>query len=267
MKRSRALLLFLALICCGCGSHGDPSKTGKNGGPSGFAFVQISDLHIGKSPQQEENLRHAVAQINQMDAAFALLTGDLTDRGRLEEYATLKDVLSGLSVPYQCVPGDNDIIDGEGDLNRYREELGPDFDAFDFEGVRFIGINNVFHLSLDEDRRGWLAEHLNEDVPAVVFAHSPLLDKNLDFAPFRLAEPLLELLSLHRVLLYLNGDAHEPAETEVDGTYHIWCDNLSFLHTGVETYNLFKVRPDRIELYHAHFDGRQEFILTLSSQR
>ena len=59
----------------------------------------------------------------------------------------------------------------------------------------------------------------------------------------------------------MNGDFHESAEINLNGVHHIWCDNLSFIHTGVETYNLYEMSQDRIRLYHVHFDGTQEFIL------
>ncbi len=264
LKQTLLLLFLLVFACCQCQSGNDSQHgPGTDGDPpvSGLQVVQLSDIHIGNNPQQEENLRHAVARIEQTGADLVLLTGDLTDHGRLEEYATLKEVLSGLSVPYHCVPGDNDIIDGEGDLHRYREQLGADSYAFDFQGLRFIGINNVAQPSLDEAQRAWLQEELDEDAPAVVFAHKPLLDGNQQFEPFRLAEPLLDLLESFGVVIYMNGDFHESAEVSLNGVHHIWCDNLSFAHTGVETYNLYVMGPDRVRLYHVHFDGTQEFIL------
>ena len=51
---------------------------------------------------------------------------------------------------------------------------------------------------------------------------------------------------------------------ELDGEIVVSCvPDIGYLHTGVETYNLYKVGPDRVELYHVHFDGMQEFILDL----
>lgn len=268
MKRCLFPLLVLVFACClcpsGCTDEGVDELDG-HPQPSNFQFVQVSDIHIGKSLQQEENLRHALAQINQTEAAVVLLTGDLTDHGRVEEYATLKDVLSGLSGNYYCVPGDNDILDGEGDLDRYRDELGADFYALDHAGLRFIGINNVAQLSLDEDQRAWLSTELGDERRAIVFAHKPLLDKNQQFQPLGNAQPLLSLLESDGVLIYMSGEVHESAEVNLNGIYHIWCDNLSFFHTNEETYNLYRVGSDRVELYHVHFDGTEEFVLDFPS--
>jgi predicted phosphodiesterase len=257
--------VVVTVLCCQCGEgpQQQPEADG-NPPPSTFQVIQLSDTHLGKSPQQEENLRHAVAQIEEMGAALVLLTGDLTDHGRLEEYATLKEVLSGISAPYYCVPGDNDIKDGEGDLDRYRQEMGADFYAFDLEGIRFLGINNNSWLSLDEDQRAWLEEELTDGPPAIVFAHRPLLDGNREFEPFRQAAPLLELLESSAVLMYMNGDFHESAEVALNGVHHIWCDNLSFIHTGEETYNLYEIGPDSVRIYHVHLEGTREFVLEFS---
>ena len=222
-----------------------------------FQFVQVSDTHIGKTPpQQADNLDHAVDQINEINPAFVLFTGDLTDYGKLEEYAAFKDALSNLAMPYYCVPGDNDIIDGEGDIERYREQLGDDYYAFDYQGLNFIGLNNNFYLSLDEDQRQWLADELNEGKTEIIFAHRPLLNHE-NGEPISGAETLLSLFESYHVAMYMNGDEHLSAEHTRNGAHHIWCDNLSWFHSGEETYNLYQVYSDHILLYHVYFDGSQ----------
>ena len=133
--------------CAQCHSRGDirlvrRAKLIINYEPMLFQFIQVSDIHIGKSPQQTTNLINAVTQINSINPAFVLFTGDLTDSGSIEQYTTFKTTVSNLSMPHYCVPGDNDIVDGEGDLQRYRDQLGNDYFALDYQGFKFIGLNN-----------------------------------------------------------------------------------------------------------------------------
>jgi hypothetical protein len=253
------------LVCCfGCGPgrpEAAPHGNGGNGVSPAFQFVQISDLHLGKSsPQPEDNLRRAVGQITELDADLVLVTGDLTDHGKTAEYAALKEILGDLPMPFHCVPGDNDILDGEGDLQRYRQELGADFDSFDVHGYRFIGLNNVLNPALDPEQGLWLEQELGTDLPAIVFAHKALLDGNNDFEPFPAAAPLASRMEERGVLLYMNGDVHESAEIERNGVAHVWCDNLNFAHTGIETYNLYRVYADSIDLYHVDFGGSAAFV-------
>ena len=250
--------------CSACHAQGEIPLAGEPAlifdyQPMLFQFVQVSDTHIGKNPpRQADNLYHAVAQINEINPAFVLFTGDLTDSGTLEQYATFKGALSGLKMPYHCVPGDNDIIDGEGDLKRYREQLGDDYYAFDYQGFNFIGLNNNFHLSLDEDQRLWLEGELKEGKSEMAFAHRPLL-YSANGEPIPESEQLLSLFENHHVTMYMNGHEHITAQHTLNGTYHIWCDNLSWFHSGEETYNLYRVYSDRILLFHFYYDGSKEF--------
>ncbi|MDY6973698.1 MAG: DNRLRE domain-containing protein, partial [Thermodesulfobacteriota bacterium] len=224
-----------------------------------FQFVQVSDTHIGKNPpQQAENLYHAVEQINEINAAFVLFTGDLTDSGTLEQYATFKDALSGLDMPCYCVPGDNDIIDGEGDLKRYREQLGDDYYAFDYHAFNFIGLNNNCYLSLDEDQRLWVEKEVMEGKSQIIFVHRPLLD-SANGEPIPGPEDLLGLFESHHVTMYMNGHEHITAQHTLSGTHHIWCDNLSWFHSGAETFNLYRIYSDRIVLFHVNYDGSKVF--------
>lgn len=157
------------------------------------------------------------------------------------------------------MPGDNDIVDGEGDLQRYREQMGADYYAFDYQGFNFIGLNNNMYLSLDETQRDWLENELEEGMPEIAFAHFPLLDYYNSFMPFAGAKQLLTLLNAYDAIMYLNGHVHVPAEHSDNDTHFIWCDNLSFAHLG-DTYNLYRVYADRILLYYVDLrDGSQTF--------
>ena len=210
-----------------------------------FEFVQVSDTHIGKSPQQTTNLINAVTQINSINPAFVLFTGDLTDSGSIEQYTTFKTTVSNLSMPHYCVPGDNDIVDGEGDLQRYRDQLGNDYFALDYQGFKFIGLNNNLYLSLDQTQSQWFEQELQKGKPEIIFAHKPLLDYENNFVPFADAQQLLNLFDAYDVVMYMSGHWHESAEYTSNNTHHFWCDNLSFAHLG-DTYNLYRVYADRI---------------------
>jgi len=163
-------------------------------------------------------------------------------------------------MPYYCVPGDNDIVDGEGDLQRYHDQMGSDYFAFNYQGFNFIGINNNVVLSLDQAQRQWLEGELSEGKPEMIFAHKPLLDLNNGFNPYDDAVLLLNLFDAYDVVMYMNGHWHEAAEHTRNNTHYIWCDNLSFAHLG-DTYSLYRVYADRITLYHVDLRyGSETFV-------
>lgn len=214
-----------------------------------FRFIQVSDIHIGKSSQTLVNLTNAVTQINGINPSFVLLTGDLTDSGSMAQYSALKTAVSGLTVPYYCVPGDNDVIDGEGTLQRYRDQMGDDYYAFDYQGFKFIGINNTSNISLDDTQRAWLESELQAGMPEMLFAHAPLLDYASSFTPFAGADPLLTLLDTYNAVMYMSGHEHKTASCTYNDTDFIWCKNLSYAHMG-DPYNLYEVYTDHVVLYH-----------------
>src|SRR5690606_39988004 len=83
-------------------------------------FAQISDLHIRMPGQKayrvvetDRYLPPAIEALNRLDPAPALVivSGDLTDFGRPQEYAHLKRMLDGLRAPYYIMPGNHDARD------------------------------------------------------------------------------------------------------------------------------------------------------------
>jgi len=250
--------------CARCHSQGELRLSGEpklniTYEPMLFQFVQVSDTHIGKSSQQATNLSDAVAQINTINPAFVLFSGDLTDSGSMEQYSVFKTAASNLSMPYYCVPGDNDIVDGEGDLQRYHDQLGNDYCSFAHNGFHFIGLNNVLDLSLDQVQRQWLENELQAGQPAITFAHRPLLSYT-DGTPLTEAQELVTLFDTYMVNMFMNGHEHKIKEFLRNNTAYIWCKNLSYAHLG-DPYNLYRVYADHILLYHVDLrDGSETLV-------
>lgn len=163
-----------------------------HGAAKGLRFVQISDSHIGfNKPANTDvtaTLRAAIAKIkaDPEPPAFVLHTGDLTHLSRAEEFDTLQQVLSELSIPVFYVPGEHDVLEDEGRsyLERFgRGTRGAGWHSFDHSDVHFIGLVNVVDLkagglgTLGREQLEWLEDdvkHLNSSTPIVVFAHIPL---------------------------------------------------------------------------------------------
>ena len=162
------------------------------GGGVALQFAQISDSHIGfnkdANPDVVATLRAAVAKIKAASEppSFVLHTGDLTHLSKPEEFDTLKQVLSELSVPVFYVPGEHDVLndDGKSYLERFgKGTTGAGWHSFDHSGVHFIGLVNVVNLkagglgTLGNEQLEWLekdVKRLKSSTPIVVFAHIPL---------------------------------------------------------------------------------------------
>jgi Icc protein len=159
---------------------------------AGLRFVQISDSHIGFSKDANKDvtatLREAVSKIKAASEppSFVLHTGDLTHLSKPEEFDTLQQVLTELSLPVFYVPGEHDVLndDGESYLARFgKNTKGAGWYSFDQGGVHFIGLVNVLNLkagglgTLGDEQLEWLerdVKGLSSSTPIVVFAHIPL---------------------------------------------------------------------------------------------
>ena len=158
-----------------------------------FAFVQISDSHIGfnkaANPDVTATLNHAIARINALPVQpeFILHTGDLSHLSEPDEFDTLDQALKTVKTGQVFfVPGEHDVLNDNG--AQYRERYGKNtkgdgWYSFDKNGVHFIGLVNVMNLkagglgSLGHEQLAWLEDdvrHLKSSTPIVVFAHIPL---------------------------------------------------------------------------------------------
>jgi plastocyanin len=162
------------------------------GEAGGLRFVQISDSHIGFNKDANHDvvgtLRAAIAKIKAAPdpPSFVLHTGDLTHLSKPEEFDTLQQVLSELSMPVFYVPGEHDVLndDGKDYLERFgKNTTGAGWHSFDHSGVHFVGLVNVVNLkagglgTLGDEQLDWLekdVKHLKSSTPVVVFAHIPL---------------------------------------------------------------------------------------------
>src|SRR5437879_13772207 len=80
-----------------------------------FKFIHLTDTHLagpglklyGLDPRAR--LDAAIADINkhQSDAAFAVVTGDLTNWGEPEAYANFAEAMAALKMPYIAMVGNH----------------------------------------------------------------------------------------------------------------------------------------------------------------
>src|SRR5687768_14794599 len=80
-----------------------------------FSFVQISDTHVGPKTKAA-TFSQIIKDVNGLDPApaFVLVTGDLTEDGKPEEYAEYKRIIAELKpgiLHYAC-PGNHETTVG-----------------------------------------------------------------------------------------------------------------------------------------------------------
>lgn len=204
-----------------------------------FAFVQISDSHIGfdkaANPDVVGTFQAAVDKINALDRQpdFILHTGDLSHLAKADEFDTLDQLLRGLHQKQAFfVPGEHDLLgdDGKQYLERYgKGTVGRGWQSFDHKGVHFIGLNNAAQLdgmgSIGDEQMAWLKNDvgkLTASTPIVVFAHIPLWAAYPEWGwATKDSAQALDLFKRFGSVTVLNGHIHQVMQ-KVEGnvTFH-----------------------------------------------
>jgi 3',5'-cyclic AMP phosphodiesterase CpdA len=195
-----------------------------------FAFVQISDSHIGfdkaANPDVNVTFQAAVDKINSVDRQpeFILHTGDLSHLAKAGEFDTLDQLLRGLrqkQVFY--VPGEHDLLgdDGKQYFERFgKGSTGRGWRGFDHKGVHFIGLNNSAQLeglgAIGDEQLAWLKKDVSglaTSTPVVVFAHIPLWAAYPEWGwATKDSAQALDLLKRFGSVTVLNGHIHQTLQ-------------------------------------------------------
>jgi 3',5'-cyclic-AMP phosphodiesterase len=162
---------------------------------SATLLAQISDLHIRAAGAPVNNsvdtlrlLDQCVDRINTFEPrpTAVLITGDLTESGADEDYRTLRQSLSRLTVPVYLMPGNHD---SRGALRRCfadhrylfqrASDLAYRIDAAQLGGLQLICLDSlvegIAHGELDDEQLDWLQAVLAQDpaTPTLVAVHHP----------------------------------------------------------------------------------------------
>lgn len=242
-------------------------------------IAQISDLHIRPPGQRmldrvdtAYHLERAVAHILALDPRpdVVLATGDLTHRGKPEEYALLRELLAPLPMPLYVVPGNHDSRDmlraafpeQEGLLDSEFVQY-----AVDEYPVRLIALDtwepNVVHGELCDARLDWLQRKLGEsNRPAILFMHHPPFPCGLAgmdrVGLKRGAERLAQLVRANpQIERILCGHVHRPVQVRWAGTLASIAPSTAHqvtLDLRLDTKASYILEPPAIALHRWHDD-------------
>lgn len=208
---------------------------------AGFAFLQISDSHVGfdkaANPNALGTLEEAIGMVVAMPVkpAFMIHTGDISHLSKAKQFDDADQVIGRAKLAVHYVPGEHDVIDednGKAYLERYgKGAKGAGWYSFDHNGVHFIGLVNVVDLksggmgNLGAEQLAWLADDLSgkaASMPIVVFAHIPLwtIAPDWGWGTQDSAQALAQFARFGSVTV-LNGHIHQLMQ-KVEGnvTFH-----------------------------------------------
>lgn len=198
--------------------------------------AHLSDLHLGKHISREK-LDSLGRDLITQGTKLLVITGDITDRGRISEYTWAVEFLSSLEIPYIAVPGNREVsftavwewtlprfamrrhrsFFGQSDRILYKPES---------EDIIFIGLNSVHPFppwpgTISRETRYWLKEKAAEyaDITKVLFFHHPVLPviraSSFWAHSFTDAGEILNICSQTGTWVILQGHKHRSAIMEI----------------------------------------------------
>ncbi|MBX9746332.1 MAG: metallophosphoesterase [Hyphomonadaceae bacterium] len=149
-----------------------------------FVLAQISDTHVRADDDGAAagNLRRALAQAREYRADAIVLTGDLVNDERADEYAVLADAVANPSAPLFLMPGNHDdraLIRSTFAQHRYLPRNGFLSYAIDDFPVRIVCVDQIVpgetHGELTKPQARWLDRTLAKKrrKPTIVALHHP----------------------------------------------------------------------------------------------
>jgi 3',5'-cyclic AMP phosphodiesterase CpdA len=198
-------------------------------------IAQITDTHIKEGGRTAYDgkvdtaraLRSCIAHLNGLDPKpdVVLLTGDLVDQGRKQEYAALARLLAPLSIPLYVIPGNHDERGALRDAFADEDYLpAGEFlhYAVDRFPVRLVGLDTTVpgapHGEMCAARLAWLDETLRRvpERPTIVFMHHPPFLTgigHMDVQNCRGGDALAAVLHRHpQVVRLLCGHVHRSIQ-------------------------------------------------------
>lgn len=163
---------------------------------------------------------------NEKGLSFIVSVGDLVPYGELAEYQKARRMIGQLNLPFYQTMGNHDGVNGG--WRHFLSYFGRFYYSFDYEGDRFIFLNNAFKQSFDREQFAWLKQELAGDKPrhVFVFMHKPVFDpseiyKSHVMSGRAVTEELMKLFAKCKVDYVFAGHIHGYAKSERDGVPYV----------------------------------------------
>lgn len=256
----RILLLFVIV-------SGFSQNVGKS---ENIKFVQLTDLHVSVGNDNDFLLQNIVKEINNSDFEFAVVTGDLTNRGADDELKQVHSILSQLKIPYYVISGNHETNWSESAGLTYKKIFGEDRFVFSKGDYVFIGFPCGPYMKMGDgfvkhEDVLWLDKTLKENLKnnnkkVLNFAHYPLDNSVSNY------KEVLSVLEKYPTVATFCGHGHTLKKYNFSGLSGIMGTSITSLDGKTKSYNQVIISKDSISIYQKEIDKPGVFKFSVPSK-
>ncbi|HQZ29718.1 MAG: metallophosphoesterase [Verrucomicrobiales bacterium] len=200
-----------------------------------FSFVQMCDTQLGMGGYEHDVLtfNQAVKQINELQADFVVICGDLVNNPDEKSFGDFQAIRAKFTLPCYCAPGNHDVgnVPTKASLATYRETIGKDYYSLEHKGYTIVVANTqLWKAPLEgesEKHDVWFQQTLEEakakNSPIFVVVHYPLFLKDIEEEevysnlPIEKRKEIFALCKKNGVVAFLAGHTHRQISNEKEG--------------------------------------------------
>lgn len=227
--------------------------------PDSFSFIAVGDTHLAGGIEVGR-LRTIFSEGVNQGAEFAVILGDVIDRGRWENYDTLIQLRDEVGWSDRVFPilGNHDIF---GDCwKHYNERFGPSYYTFTVGNSKFIALDTS-DGTLGATQWDWFLKELQSNSQQHIFVLThympivPGVQTYLKMPAPREAARLMSACRRYGVRAVLGGHYHSLAQATIEGVHYLVAGGGGARRMGVERRHFYVqvgVQGDEVT-YTTHF--------------
>jgi 3',5'-cyclic-AMP phosphodiesterase len=243
-----------------------------------LTICQISDIHCGNARFVPDLLDRTIIEINRMNPAVVVVSGDLTDAGYREEFEEAAEYIDRIECEHiMVIPGNHDARN-VGYLH-FERLFGERHSVLDLEEVILVGVDSS-EPDLNDGQVGrehyeFITETFSEagDKLKIFVVHHHLIplpgtgrERNIVFDAGDVLQRLIDV----GVNLVLSGHKHVPYTWKLEDMIIVNAGTASTLRLRGDTrpcYNIIEVENGKVEVFRKYPFKRRERAVSFEPAR
>jgi len=236
-------------------------------------IIHISDFHYGSNEFKKELLLEVIDYINKVKPDLVVCTGDLTHKGKVEQFQQVAEILRAIQVPFFAVPGNHDARNnGLMFFEKYFQRLHSKL-ILQEKNLILLGMrsakDDISEGELGDEQLEWMIHTLQK---------YPLQNRIIALHHHLVAVPysgrqrntlidageVLEINRLMKVDLVLMGHKHVPHVWRVGHSVLVYCGTTCSTKLRADEkpcFNHIKLDNSDLEVYVVNSDNFEKYLL------